>query len=157
MPEYKFATGALHLSGYLLDLLVQHCLAEAPFEACGVLSGSPGGWPQQWHPMVNALGSRVAYSFDRQAQLDLYRDLDAAGRVPLVVYHSHVNGIAVPSTTDELMAHDPTILHLIVALERVVAASVSGRSLVQSSAVRAWRIGGVSTEIPIQLDTPVDT
>lgn len=152
MVELKFAHRALHLKEAMLAQIVEHCLSEAPFEACGVLSGLIGGVPLQWHPMQNAISSRGAYSFQREEQLALYRALDEQDRAPLVIYHSHVHGVAVPSMLDVEMAADPNILHLIIALERIVSAAVSQRSVIQVGAARVWRIDGDCVELPIQLD-----
>ena len=143
----------MKIPGELLERVVEHCLQEVPYEACGVLSGPVDGSPDQHHPMANGLvGGRalLAFEFVPSDQLRLFTELDEAGRRPLVIYHSHTKGMAYPSIRDianaSLQVHS---LHLIVATERLDPGLPLG---LQNGAIRLFKIGrGVVTQEPIEL------
>ncbi|WP_433242464.1 Mov34/MPN/PAD-1 family protein [Actinomadura nitritigenes] len=131
----------------LLDAIVEHARAEHPYEACGIVAGPAGtGRPARHVPMANTAGDRRRrFRFDPDEQLAVWRDMDARGEDPVVVYHSHPTTAAVPSPSDIGGAWDPSVHYLIVSTRDPVPE------------VRAYRIKGlVAAEEPVNSD-PVPT
>ncbi|MGZ8758888.1 MAG: Mov34/MPN/PAD-1 family protein, partial [Aeromicrobium sp.] len=72
------------------DAIVAHARRDHPDEACGIVAGAIGSdLPTRHVPMLNAAMSPTFYEFDSTDLLKLYRDMDARGEDPVVVYHSH--------------------------------------------------------------------
>ena len=59
--------------------------------------------------------SPTFYEFDSGDLLRLYRDLDARGEEPVIVYHSHTATEAYPSRTDVAYASEPNAHYLLVS------------------------------------------
>lgn len=98
------------------DAIVAHALRDHPDEACGVVAGPEGSdRPERFVPMVNAAGSPTFYEFDSTELLQLYKDMDARGEEPVVVYHSHTATEAYPSRTDIGLASEPGAHYVLVS------------------------------------------
>ena len=98
----------LQISKLLVDKIVSHARQDHPDEACGVIAGPIGSdSPQRFIPMVNAARSPNFYEFDSSDLLKLYREMDANGEDPIVIYHSHTHTEAFPSRTDIAYASEP--------------------------------------------------
>jgi proteasome lid subunit RPN8/RPN11 len=126
----------------LVDAMIAHARADHPDEACGVLAG-PGGSdrPERHIAMVNAERSPTFYRFDAQEQLKVWRAMDDADEVPVVIYHSHTATEAYPSRTDVSLAAEPDAHYVLVSTRD------SDRD-----EVRSYRIvDGVVTEEPVTI------
>jgi proteasome lid subunit RPN8/RPN11 len=100
----------------LVDAMVAHARRDHPDEACGVLAGPDGsGRPERIIEMTNAERSPTFYRFDSLEQLRVWRQLDAAGEVPVVIYHSHTATEAYPSRTDVSLAAEPDAHYVLVS------------------------------------------
>ena len=100
----------------LVDAIVAHARADHPDEACGLLAGPDGSdRPERHVPMINAERSPTFYRFDSQEQLRVWRAMDAAGEVPVVIYHSHTATEAYPSRTDVELAAEPDAHYVLVS------------------------------------------
>lgn len=98
------------------DAIVAHARRDHPDECCGVVAGpAESDRPQRLIPMVNAARSPTFYEFDSMDLLRLYRDMDARGEDPVVVYHSHTATEAFPSRTDISYAAEPTAHYVVVS------------------------------------------
>ena len=98
------------------DAIVAHARREHPLEACGVVAGPAGSdRPVRLVEMVNAAASPTFYEFDSTDLLRLYREMDADGEEPLVVYHSHTATEAYPSRTDVALASEPGAHYVLVS------------------------------------------
>ncbi len=129
----------------MLDEILAHALRDHPDEACGVVAGREGA-ATRVIPMENAERSPTFYRFDSQEQLRVWRGMDDADEVPLVIYHSHTATEAHPSRTDVSLASEPDAHYLLV----------STRS--EQDEVRAFRIvDGVVTEEPVRVVEPAVT
>ena len=136
-------TGDLVVPRTLADAMVEHCLAERPNEACGVLGADAGGLTEVF-PMTNTAASPVRYALDPKEQFAVYRKLDDEGWDLGGVYHSHTRTEAYPSPTDVRMASED-VPYLIVSLAS------------EPASIRAFRIvkanwtdeEGEITEIPV--------
>lgn len=100
----------------LVDAMVAHARADHPDEACGVLAGPEGSdRPQRHIAMINAERSPTFYRFDSGEQLRVWREMDAAGEEPVVIYHSHTATEAYPSRTDVDLAGEPEAHYVLVS------------------------------------------
>lgn len=126
----------------LVEAMVAHARADHPDEACGVLAGPEGSdRPDRHIAMINAERSPTFYRFDAQEQLKVWRAMDAADEVPVVIYHSHTATEAYPSRTDVGLAAEPDAHYVLV----------STRDPGQDE-VRSYRIvDGVVTEEPVNI------
>ena len=100
----------------LVEAMVEHARRDHPDEACGVLAGPEGrDRPERHIPMVNAERSPTFYRFDAQEQLKVWREMDDADEVPVVIYHSHTATDAYPSRTDVSLAAEPDAHYVLVS------------------------------------------
>ncbi len=98
------------------DAIVGHARRDHPDEACGIVAGRIGSdRPERLVPMANAARSPTFYEFDSMDLLKLYRDLDARGEEPVVIYHSHTATEAYPSRTDVAYASEPGAHYVLVS------------------------------------------
>ncbi len=89
---------------------------EAPYEACGVVSGDAQGRPLQYHPLRNAAGRLDWFEPDPLQLLRLTMELEDRGETLWAIYHSHPRSPARPSRTDIEGANYPDALYLIASL-----------------------------------------
>ena len=100
----------------LVQAMVAHARRDHPDEACGVLAGPEGSdRPERHVAMVNAERSPTFYRFDAQEQLKVWRAMDDADEVPVVIYHSHTATEAYPSRTDVNLAAEPDAHYVLVS------------------------------------------
>jgi|SRR5829696_2344767 len=100
----------------LVDAMVAHARRDHPDEACGVLAGPAGAdRAERIIEMTNAERSPTFYRFDSLEQLRVWRDMDAADEVPVVIYHSHTATEAYPSRTDISLAAEPDAHYVLVS------------------------------------------
>jgi proteasome lid subunit RPN8/RPN11 len=98
------------------DAIVAHAKKDHPDEACGVVAGPEGSdRAERFIPMANAASSPTFYEFDPTDLLRLYREMDARGEEPVVVYHSHTATEAYPSRTDIGLAMEPNAHYVLVS------------------------------------------
>ena len=98
------------------DAIVAHARRDHPDEACGVVAGPEGSdRPVRFIPMLNAARSPTFYEFDSADLLQLYKELDANGEEPVVIYHSHTATEAYPSRTDIAYAQEPNAHYVLVS------------------------------------------
>ena len=91
--------------------------------------------------MINAERSPTFYRFDSMEQLKVWRAMDDADEVPVVIYHSHTATEAYPSRTDISYASEPDAHYVLVSTR-----DPDGHEL------RSYRIvDGVVTEEPVEI------
>ncbi len=130
----------LQLPAGMVDAIVAHARRDHPDEACGVVAGRDGT-PTRVFEMANAERSPTFYRFDSQEQLQVWRAMDDADEVPLVIYHSHTATEAYPSRTDVSLAPEPEAHYLLVSTREP-----------QAHELRSYRIrDGVVTEEPLEV------
>ncbi len=116
LPGRRYAARVLVIRRDLVERIVAHARADHPDEACGVIAGPVGSdRPERFIPMVNAARSPTFYEFDSTDLLRLYRQMDEADEVPVVVYHSHTATEAYPSRTDISLAGEPEAHYVLVS------------------------------------------
>lgn len=126
----------------LVDAMVAHARADHPDEACGVLAGPEGrDRPERHIAMLNAERSPTFYRFDSAEQLTVWRAMDDADEVPVVIYHSHTATEAYPSRTDVALAAEPDAHYVLVSTRDP-----------EQHELRSYRIiDGVVTEEPVTI------
>ncbi|MFN6542621.1 Mov34/MPN/PAD-1 family protein [Mycolicibacterium nivoides] len=124
----------------LVEAMVAHARADHPDEACGVIAGPEGSdRPERFIEMVNAERSPTFYRFDSMEQFKVWRSMDEADEVPVVIYHSHTATEAYPSRTDISLAQEPDAHYVLVSTRDP-----------QEHELRSYRIvDGVVTEEPV--------
>ena len=122
--------------------MVGHARADHPDEACGIIAGPEGSdRPERYVAMINAERSPTFYRFDSGEQLRLWREMDGADEVPIVIYHSHTATEAYPSRTDIAYASEPDAHYVLVSTRDA-----------DEHELRSYRIvDGVVTEEPIEI------
>lgn len=134
----------LLISQRLLRHVIEHCLEEKPYEACGILTGKGELVLTAWGA-ENARRSPTAFEVEMDHQSLALTGAAGRGESLLAIYHSHPTATAYPSGSDiRLAVHWPEALRVIISL----AGRVSHRAfLIQEGAV---------TEVPIRVvDDPV--
>jgi proteasome lid subunit RPN8/RPN11 len=126
----------------LVEAMVAHARADHPDEACGVIAGPEGSdRPDRFIAMANAERSPTFYRFDSGEQLKVWRAMDEADEVPVVIYHSHTATEAYPSRTDISLAQEPDAHYVLVSTRDP-----------NEHELRSYRIlDGVVTEEPVQI------
>ncbi len=126
----------------LVDAMVAHARADHPDEACGVIAGPEGSdRPERFIPMVNAERSPTFYRFDSMEHLKVWKAMDDADEVPVVIYHSHTGTEAYPSRTDVAIAAEPDAHYVLVSTRDP-----------EVHELRSYRIvDGVVTEEPVSI------
>lgn len=134
----------LQITNALLEAMHQIADTERPREACGLLTGERCGrdgtrlenvqpvdmgavtWiVEAFHPARNiAAMPETRFEVDPRLRLTLQRQCRDSGNDVIGVFHSHPNGVAMPSETDLAMATEMDLLWLIMAAapEKVTAA-----------------------------------
>lgn len=132
------------------DGIFAHARRDHPDEACGVVAGPVGSdRAERLVPLRNAARSTTFYELDPQDLLGLYRDLEARGEEPVVIYHSHTGTEAYPSRTDVELAPEPGAHYVLVSTRD--GAHLPGRA----AELRSYRI--VDGEITEEEVTVVPT
>lgn len=115
-PRRQEGPLVLRIRADLVDAMVKHARADHPDEACGVLAGPEGSDRAERHvAMINAERSPTFYRFDSGEQLRVWREMDDADEVPVVIYHSHTATEAYPSRTDISLAAEPDAHYVLVS------------------------------------------
>jgi [CysO sulfur-carrier protein]-S-L-cysteine hydrolase len=132
----------LVIRGDLVDAMVAHARTDHPDEACGVIAGLQGSdRPERFIAMLNAERSPTFYRFDSGEQLKVWREMEDADEVPVIIYHSHTATEAYPSRTDISYASEPDAHYVLVSTRDPVELEV-----------RSYRIvDGAVTEEPVKI------
>ena len=121
----------------MLSELIEHALAEAPNECCGMVA-TEAGRPVRLYPARNAAASPLRYEIDGLEQYRIQSEIEERGWELGAIYHSHTRSAPFPSQTDVNLAFYPEAVYLIVG--------VAGAE----PEVRAYRIvDGQITEEPV--------
>jgi len=100
----------------ILEKIYEQAEEEAPLEACGYLAGK-GGFITSHYKMTNVDKSETHFSLDPKEQFQVAKRVRADGSDLIAVYHSHPASPARPSEEDIRLAHDSSIIYVIVSLE----------------------------------------
>ena len=109
----------MKVSRQILNALLVEAADAFPRECCGILMGE-GDAIISIHPAKNVHPRPEShFEIDPQALIDAHREARQGGPQVLGYYHSHPNGLARPSATDEAMATGQGLVWAIIAADRV--------------------------------------
>ena len=92
--------------------LLEHCTAELPNEACGLVAGDESGI-KRIYCLGNADASPVSFTIDPAGHFGALQDAERNGWDLIGAFHSHVDGPAYPSATDVERAAEPDWVWLV--------------------------------------------
>jgi proteasome lid subunit RPN8/RPN11 len=102
----------------LYEDIVDHALADAPAECCGMIA-SRDGRAVAVHRATNiAPAPPLAYEIDGLEQLRIQTAIEDAGLDLGAIYHSHTRSDPYPSQTDINLAFYPDSLYIIVGVAK---------------------------------------
>lgn len=131
---------ALLLTSDQHDRMIAHALAEAPREACGLITGC-GESAGRIHPLPNIETDPNRYLVDPEAQIRVLKEARERDEELVAIYHSHPRSPAYPSPTDIEWAFYPEAIYVIVSLAE------------RTPRMRAFTIrGGQVREVVIQVE-----
>ncbi len=93
-----------------LQIIIDHCSAGYPNEACGILAGKLGR-VERVYCMTNARPGPASYEMDAEEQFRVMKDIRTSGLEMLGTFHSHPGGMAYPSSIDVERAYWPGTLY----------------------------------------------
>jgi proteasome lid subunit RPN8/RPN11 len=126
-PGLAGSSRSLTIPAEIYNVMVGHCLQEAPLECCGLLGGVPP-LVSSFHPLRNAAASESRYDADPNDLINAVVALRERGAEILAIYHSHPRWAAVPSQADLRENYYGEVPRIIVSL------------LGQTPEVRVWRL-----------------
>lgn len=106
----------LKIPNNIFEQMLQQAKTEAPIEACGILAGKDGQ-VERLYKMANADQSSDHFMMTPEEQFKVVKDIRAAGRQMLAIYHSHPETPARPSEEDIRLALTPGVIYVIVSLQ----------------------------------------
>jgi proteasome lid subunit RPN8/RPN11 len=106
----------LKIPNIIFEQMLVQARTQAPLEACGILAGADGQ-VEKFYKMTNADQSGVHFTMTPQEQFKVVKDIRAAGRQMLAIYHSHPETPARPSTEDIRLALTPNTIYVILSLQ----------------------------------------
>ncbi|MEO1646787.1 MAG: M67 family metallopeptidase [Chloroflexota bacterium] len=113
----------LRLQERHIQAMIDHAVAEAPHEICGILAGN-ANTVSRVIPIANVSQEPMTrYDLSPIETAQALAEIEREGLSWMGVYHSHPQGAPRPSQTDirEATAHTPTLVHVIVSLKRPTA------------------------------------
>ena len=136
----------LTISSALAEELLAHAKADAPNEACGILSGSAAeGRATTYHRARNADASPYVYTVHPDDLVRIVMGIDDAGEDLVAIFHSHTRTPAEPSPTDRRQAMYPGAIYLLATLMDPAVSPMQ--------ALRAWRIDdGDASEVLLGIE-----
>ena len=115
----------LHLSQDLRDEILDAASAAFPYECCGLIEGffQADIWRAVavHHARNLAENPKKHFLLDPQAHFELLRSLRGSERRIIGCFHSHPNGLSVPSDNDRAMAIEPNFVWLSASGEKADA------------------------------------
>jgi proteasome lid subunit RPN8/RPN11 len=105
----------LTIDARLVNAMIAQARKDHPIETCGIIAGHEGSdVPLRLIPMRNIAQSETFFTFDPQQQLQVWREMEARGEEPIVIYHSHTHAPAYPSHTDVKYATESRAHYVII-------------------------------------------
>ncbi len=99
--------------------LIDHCLAEKPLEACGILAGvikNERYQVKKVYIMENTSASSEEYLMEPEEQFEVFKDIRESGLELISIFHSHPHSPSRPSSNDIDMAYYPDAVYIIISL-----------------------------------------
>jgi len=106
----------LKIPNNIFEQMLRQAKAQTPIEACGILAGKDG-LIEKLYKMTNIDQSSDHFMMKPKEQFKVAKDIRAAGRQMLAIYHSHPDSPARPSAEDIRLAVTPNVVYVIVSLQ----------------------------------------
>jgi [CysO sulfur-carrier protein]-S-L-cysteine hydrolase len=84
----------------LYDEIVEHAVADAPKECCGVVAARDGDLVKVYR-MRNERDSQFSFEMDGRELMRVLDEIDDAGEQLVALYHSHTRSAPKPSLKDK--------------------------------------------------------
>jgi proteasome lid subunit RPN8/RPN11 len=108
----------MRIAKKLYDEIVDHAIADAPNECCGIVAADDDSTAVKVYPAENKLANRFSFEIDPDDLLRTYNEIAGAGHDVGAIYHSHTRSAPKPSLTDIRYADGwPGVLWIIVGLD----------------------------------------
>ncbi|MDE5412690.1 M67 family metallopeptidase [Alkalihalobacterium chitinilyticum] len=104
-----------HLKTEVYKQMVEHCISEAPIEACGFISGKGQVGLTCW-PVPNEKESPVRFAISEDVLKDTFNKIEKKGEQLTGIFHSHPTTRAYPSFNDIKNHTYPTVVYIIISL-----------------------------------------
>jgi [CysO sulfur-carrier protein]-S-L-cysteine hydrolase len=105
----------VYIEKSVLNSMIEHCKQEAPYEACGLLSGTHGKNKTLWK-MRNVEKSGTSFAMDINQIAATIKLMSRNLETMTGIYHSHPTAAPYPSKNDIIHAHYPDVAYFIVSL-----------------------------------------
>jgi [CysO sulfur-carrier protein]-S-L-cysteine hydrolase len=89
----------MRIARELYDQLIDHALAEAPNECCGIVA-SREDTAVRVYPATNKFASPLRFEIDEADLIRIWNEIDDEGLDVGILYHSHTRTAPEPSQTD---------------------------------------------------------
>ena len=127
----------------LINQLLTQAQQHAEVEVCGLIGRAVGDTgSSHCYPVTNiAADPAHRFTLDAAEQIDAMRQMRERNEELFAIYHSHPDGPALPSPTDQRLAAYPGVLYLIISLGTTGVLEVRGFRLDQEKL----------TEVPLEI------
>jgi len=105
----------VRIARHLYEEIVDHALAEAPNECCGMVAARDGEAVKVYRA-TNTAASPLRYEIDGAEQYRIQMEIEGEGLDLGAIYHSHTRTEPYPSQTDINLAFYPEAVYVIVGL-----------------------------------------
>ncbi len=105
----------IYIKKSVLNGMIVHCQQEAPYEACGLLSGIKGKNETLWK-MKNMERTLTSFAMDVNQMAQVFKSMKQQGEEWTGIYHSHPTAAPYPSRNDIVNFHYPEVAYFIVSL-----------------------------------------
>jgi len=124
----------------LINQLLTQAQQHAEVEVCGLVGRGPDA--THCYPVTNTADDPThRFTLDAAEQIDAMRQMRERGEELFAIYHSHPDGPAIPSPTDQRLAAYPGVLYLIISLGTTGVLEVRGFRLDKDNV----------TEVPLEI------
>jgi proteasome lid subunit RPN8/RPN11 len=131
-----------------LDIIIGHCRAGLPNEACGMLGGRNGS-VEKVYPMTNAKPGPDYYEMEAEEQFQVMKDIRDRGLELIGLFHSHPIGQAYPSSVDVAQAYWPgtTLPNYPDAVYMIVSFMDRSRPMARGFSIEEGKVSEVTVSI----------
>ena len=123
----------------IYDEMIEHALADAPNECCGMLATLDGDAVELYRA-ANAAASPLRYEIDGAEQYRIQMAIDDHDHELGAIYHSHTRSDPYPSQTDINLAFYPEALYVIVGV-------AGPEPVVRAFTIRGGEVGETELEV----------
>ncbi|MGA2718517.1 MAG: M67 family metallopeptidase [Candidatus Acidiferrales bacterium] len=106
---------AVRIRREALETVMRHAEQDSRLECCGLLAGGDGAITNAFAATNAAADAAKNYEIAPEQLFQLMREIRAAGLALMGIYHSHPNGVNVPSPRDIDRAYYPDVAYFIVS------------------------------------------